>query len=172
MGNSICVPWDDNVSRVHAELVRVGAEWVVADDGVSRNGSYVNGDRVHGRRRLRDGDALRTGRTAFVFRAPQFVEGGHTAPATELPTAATLTPAQRRVLIALARPYATATGFVTPATNSQIAEELVLSIDAIKTHLRALGVKFGVEGLPQNQKRARLVERAFATGVLSQRDLM
>ena len=44
-------------------------------------------------------------------------------------------------------------------------------MDAIKTHLRALFAKFGVEDLPQNQKRARLIERAFQTGLVSERDL-
>src|SRR4051794_12974740 len=45
------VAWDDRVSRVHAELVRTGGEWAVVDDGLSRNGTYVNGERVAGRRR-------------------------------------------------------------------------------------------------------------------------
>jgi hypothetical protein len=34
-----------------------------------------------------------------------------------------------------------------------------------------LFAKFGIEQLPQNQKRARLVERAFFSGVISERDL-
>ena len=41
----------------------------------------------------------------------------------------------------------------------------------MKTHLRALFAKFGVEDLPQNQKRAKLIERAFQTGLVSERDL-
>jgi hypothetical protein len=38
-------------------------------------------------------------------------------------------------------------------------------------HLRALFAKFGVEDLPQNQKRLRLVELALASGVINERDL-
>jgi hypothetical protein len=34
-----------------------------------------------------------------------------------------------------------------------------------------LFAKFGIEDLPQNQKRIRLVERAFYSGVISERDL-
>jgi len=60
---------------------------------------------------------------------------------------------------------------VTPATNQQIADELFVSVDAIKTHLRALFAKFGIEDLPQNQKRVRLVELALKTGVLTVREL-
>ena len=44
-------------------------------------------------------------------------------------------------------------------------------MDAVKTHLRVLFAKFGIEELPQNQKRARLVERAFYSGAITERDL-
>ena len=36
---------------------------------------------------------------------------------------------------------------------------------------RALFAKLGVEGYPQNEKRLRLVERAFQSGAISRRDL-
>jgi len=42
-GADVCLEWDAEVSRVHAELVRVGEDWAVVDDGLSRNGSLVNG---------------------------------------------------------------------------------------------------------------------------------
>ena len=44
--------WDPEVSRVHALLVSVGGALTVVDDGISRNGTFVNGERVIGRRRL------------------------------------------------------------------------------------------------------------------------
>jgi DNA-binding NarL/FixJ family response regulator len=75
------------------------------------------------------------------------------------------------VLLALARPVLAEGSYATPATNRQIAEELFLSIDAVKTHLRALTVKFGIADLPQNRKRARLVELALQNGEISERDL-
>jgi hypothetical protein len=43
-------------------------------------------------------------------------------------------------------------------------------VDAVKKHLRTLFQKFGVAHLPQNEKRARLVERAFAGGFISEHD--
>ena len=61
--------WDDQVSRVHAELWRIGEEWALVDDGLSLNGSFVNGAVVHGRRRLHDGDTLRVGNTALFPRS-------------------------------------------------------------------------------------------------------
>ena len=83
----------------------------------------------------------------------------------------TLTETQRRVLIALCRPFKDSTAFVAPATNEQIAAEVFLSVDAVKKHLRALYEKFGVASLPQYEKRARLIERAFAGGFVSEHDL-
>jgi DNA-binding NarL/FixJ family response regulator len=82
-----------------------------------------------------------------------------------------VSPGQKRVLVALCRPFKEGAAFATPATNQQIADELTLSVDAVKTHLRALFEKFGVEDLPQNQKRVALVERALQSGIVSERDL-
>jgi len=62
-------------------------------------------------------------------------------------------------------------GFATPASNRQIAEELFLSLDAVKMHLTRLFSKFELGEIPQNEKRARLAERALQFGVISQRDL-
>jgi class 3 adenylate cyclase len=59
--------WDPSVSLVHAEAVRLGRHWLIGDDGVSRNGTFVNGERIAGRRRLRDGDVVRVGRTTLYF---------------------------------------------------------------------------------------------------------
>jgi pSer/pThr/pTyr-binding forkhead associated (FHA) protein len=170
-GADVALSWDKQVSRLHAELQCIAGQWTVVDDGLSSNGSFVNGERVAGRRRLADGDALRFGRTQVVFRAPARGRSSMTAVGNEIPTAATLSAAQRRVLVALCRPYKGSPPFATPATNQEIADSLVLSVDAIKTHLRVLFQKFGVEHLPQNQKRARLVERAFLSGVVSEREL-
>jgi pSer/pThr/pTyr-binding forkhead associated (FHA) protein len=167
----VALSWDNQVSRLHAELECIAGQWTVVDDGLSSNGSFVNGERISGRRRLADGDALRFGRTHVVFRAPARGHSSMTAGGDDLPTSESLSPAQRRVLVALCRPYKGSPPFATPATNQEIADSLVLSVDAIKTHLRVLFQKFGVEHLPQNQKRARLVERALLSGVVSEREL-
>ena len=54
----VALPWDTEVSRLHAQLEPVGSDWIVVDDGLSRNGTHVNGERVNGRRRLKDGDRI------------------------------------------------------------------------------------------------------------------
>jgi pSer/pThr/pTyr-binding forkhead associated (FHA) protein len=168
--NPVGLAWDTNVSRVHAQLERVGDAWAVSDDGLSRNGTFVNGDRLTGRRRLIDGDVVRCGDTLVAFCDPARGESRVTDQQEETPLTAQISDAQRRVLLALCRPYKEG-GFAAPASNKQIADELFIGIDAVKTHMRALFYAFGVGHLPQNQKRARLVERAFRTGVVSERDL-
>jgi pSer/pThr/pTyr-binding forkhead associated (FHA) protein len=167
----VSLKWDEQVSRLHAELLRVGEDWTLHDDGLSLNGTFVNGELVRGQRRLQDGDAVRIGRTVLIFRDPRAVESKATAPAGDLHQAVRLSDTQRRVLIELCRPYKQTSAFVTPATNEQIAKELSLSVDAVKKHLRVLFEKFAVTHLAQNEKRARLVERAFAAGFVSEHDL-
>jgi pSer/pThr/pTyr-binding forkhead associated (FHA) protein len=163
--------WDDEVSRLHAEIVRRGEDWTVEDNGLSLNGTFVNAEPVHGHRRLNDGDALRLGSTVIVFRNPGDRESRVTTPSADLRKVVELTDSQRRVLVALCRPFKDSAAFVTPPPNEQIANELFLSVDAVKKHMRALFEKFEVQHLPQNEKRARLVERAFAGGFISERHL-
>jgi class 3 adenylate cyclase len=66
-GADVRLWWDPSVSLLHAEAARLGAHWLVGDDGVSRNGTFVNGERLNGRRRLRHGDVVRVGRTTLAF---------------------------------------------------------------------------------------------------------
>jgi DNA-binding NarL/FixJ family response regulator len=54
-----------------------------------------------------------------------------------------------------------------PASNRQIAEELVVSVQTVKTHMRELFLLFGIGELPQNQKRAELVRQAMLRGAVS-----
>src|SRR5439155_2184977 len=97
----VCLFWDDEVSRVHAELERVGPDWTVADHGLSRNGTFVNGHRIAGRMRLRGGDVVDFGSTQVGFRSPRppldATSDARSRPRPEI------TEAQRRVLVALCR---------------------------------------------------------------------
>jgi pSer/pThr/pTyr-binding forkhead associated (FHA) protein len=168
--NDVALEWDVEVSRLHAELEHVAGEWTLIDDGLSANGSYVNAERLIGRRRLRDGDALRFGSTVVVFRAPRKGASRTTKAAEELTLASRITDAQRRVLVALCEPFTRGKRFATPARNQEIAEQLHLSVDAVKTHLRRLYDLFELEDLPQREKRVRLVELAFELGLVSRAD--
>ena len=54
-----------DLDRVHAALERIGEDWTVVDDGLSHNGTYLNGSRVTSRQRLKDGDVLTVGGVLF-----------------------------------------------------------------------------------------------------------
>jgi hypothetical protein len=167
-GADVPLPWDAEVSRTHALLEQVGRGWMLIDDGLSRNGSFVNGARVVGRRRLADKDRLVVGATQVTYRE---ISGGttQTASAIDAPSAIPLTPMQRKVLIVLCRPVQESAS-ATPATNRQIAEDVFLTVDAVKAHLRVLFDRYGLSQLPQNEKRARLVAIVLEAGVLVPRD--
>ena len=170
--SDVPLPWDTAVSRVHATLERVGEEWTLLDDGSSRNGSFLNGERVHGRRRLTDGDLIRVGFTTMAFVVPRERElpGSSTVAATTTGIPA-FTAAQRRVLLALCRPLVDSR-FGAPSTNQQIAGELFLGVETVKSHMQALFEAFGIQGLPQNQKRAELARLALSRGAVREDELL
>lgn len=167
----VALPADGEVSGLHAQIEFVGSECAVLDDGISRNGTFVNEERVSGRKRLRDGDVIRTGQTRIVFKLPMEAAPVATVVAAGTSEGAGVSPAQRRVLVALCRPFKAGASFATPATNAEIASELHLSVDAVKTHLRALFEKFELGDVPQSGKRVALVQRAMQSGVINERDL-
>lgn len=167
----LSILWDPEISSLHAEITCLGSEWTLIDDGLSTNGTYVNGHRISGRHRLRNGELIRIGRTTLAYSSAQAIRVQETASAGESPRSQALTETQRRVLVALCRPYRDGESFATPATNQQIAAEVYLSVDAVKMHLRTLFAKLELTELPQNQKRTRLAECALQFGLISRREL-
>lgn len=167
----LSIPWDGEVSGLHAELRTRGGEVAILDDGLSKNGTFVNSEEIGGQQRLKDGDLVRVGRTVLIYRTAALgaVKETITAPAP-LPRVQ-LTKMQKEVLISLCRPYRDGTPFARPATNPQIAKELSVSVEAVKMHLRALFAKFALGRLPQGEKRTKLVERALESGIITRRDL-
>lgn len=169
--NDVALTDDEEVSRLHAVFEHVAGHWTIVDDGLSRNGTYVNGDRLAGRRRLRPGDSIRVGGTALTFQEFGAAADEATRVAGAGPNVRALTRTQRSVLVALCRPYKHGAAFANPASNQRIADELFLSVDTVKAHLRILFGKFGVEELPQNRKRVALAERALHSGIVTTHDL-
>jgi hypothetical protein len=168
--NDVTLAWDKEVSRLHAQLERIKGEWCLEDEGLSRNGSYVNGERVTGRRRLRDGDRICFGTTVVAYKAPAKTEFESTVGTATVMAAVTLSETQRKVLVALARPLAES-AFATPAANRTIADELFMSVDAVKAHLRVLFERFELSDLPQNEKRARLAATVLLHGIVTPKEL-
>jgi hypothetical protein len=166
----IALSWDGQVSRLHAALERAGGEWVLEDGGLSRNGSFVNDVRVVDRRRLMHGDLLRFGDTEVEYVNPRR-HGATTALPPTTDNIPAVTPAQKAVLVALCRPLLADPPATLPATNAQITDELVLSLDAVKGHLRDLFARFGLATLPPTEKRVRLAHAALEARIVRRADV-
>lgn len=169
-GCDVGLSWDGMVSRLHARFERSGGSWTVYDGGLSRNGTFLNQQRVDGHRVLNDRDQLRFGTTEMCFRDPR-PQRSRTVMLSKERAGPTVSVAQKKVLLALCRPYKHHSGFARPASNRDIADELVLSVDAVKSHLRNLFAKFALDDLPQNEKRMRLVEQALQHGLVRDSEL-
>ena len=57
---------DSDVEQQHAEIMKENGQYVIEDKG-SRAGTFVNKNRVAGRKVLADGDVINVGRTTIVF---------------------------------------------------------------------------------------------------------
>ena len=156
----LAVPWDAQVSRSHASIECLDGVWTVLDDGRSTNGTFVNEERVQGRRTLRHLDVLRVGATRLRFHDPSQTTDSKLTEVASQGVVPSLTPAQLRVLIALCRP---ADG---PASNEEIADELTVSIDTVKTHMRALFDAFDLQASAPYRKRFELVRIAVDSGLV------
>lgn len=153
---------DPSVSRLHAEIVRRGPYYYVADLGLSRNGTRVNGRPV-ARRVLDDGDVLSFGSARCRMEGLPTEE---LAAEAELRRAAApeLTRREFDVLVSLCRPALSDDAFVTPATAREIAGDLVVTEAAVKQHLLRLYVKFRIpEG---TNRRTRLANEVIALGLV------
>jgi predicted component of type VI protein secretion system len=157
----IALIWDAQVSRSHASIEAVDGVWTVLDDGRSTNGTFVNEERVQGRRTLRHLDVIRVGATRLRFHDPSTTTDSKLTEVAAQAVVPTLTPAQLRVLVALCRP---AGG---PASNEEIADELTVSIDTVKTHMRALFDAFSLQASAPYRKRFELVRLAVDAGMVS-----
>ncbi|WP_053227381.1 FHA domain-containing protein [Solirubrobacter soli] len=162
---TIVLEWDDKVSRLHAEVGRRGGDWLIVDDGLSRNGTYVGGERMSGRRRLRDEDRIVVGATIVAFRAGEAheretqVTDGHVGRGD-------LTAIELLVLQRLCAPLVLE-GADEPMTNEDIAKDIHYSLDGVKRGMTRLLRKFDITERPQ---RRRLAKRAIATGIVSRSD--
>lgn len=134
----------------------------------SRNGTFVNGERVLTERPLRRGDEIRIGRSRLVYRP----ESSTTAidPTATPHGVPDLTRRERDVLLALFGGRIPDAVFFEPATTHEIAVELQVTDAAVKQHLVRLYDKFALR-LPTERTRARLANEALRRGVISVADI-
>lgn len=165
--NDVAISSDGSVSRMHAVFERFPAGWCVRDLN-SRNGTYVNGERIIGERPLHSGDEIRVGKTRITYRVDEPIEYTATEMAAAPPE---LTRREREVLLALCRPVLSGDLFTEPASIHQIAEELVVTDGAVKQHLVNLYDKFGIYDDGSGVRRIRLANEAVRRGAVSLADL-
>jgi len=164
--NDVVLTTDATVSRLHAVIERFPSGWCLRDLG-SRNGTFVNGERILSERVLHAGDEIRVGGTRLVYRAedrPQMTATQASAPAPQL------TARERDVLLALCTPLLSGSLFTEPASVRGIAEALVVTEAAVRQHLLHLYDKFGVPD-DESRRRMRLANEAITRGAVTVADL-
>jgi DNA-binding CsgD family transcriptional regulator len=164
--NDLAVPTDRRLSRLHAAFEHYPAGWCVRDLG-SRNGTFVNGQRIWQEHALTDGDEIRAGSSRFVLRSGHVPAGQPTEAGAPPPE---LTARERDVLVQLCRPLLAGAMFTEPASSREIAAALVVTEAAVKQHLLRLYEKFGIPG-DGERRRVRLANEAMARGAITRADL-
>lgn len=162
--HDIAFPDDLVVSRLHAIVERHGSGWSVRD--LSRNGTFVNGQRVAGERTLQPGDEISVGSHRLVLNAHGVPLGGTLS--GEGPPR--LTTREKEVLIELCRPLLSGVPFPQPATDVEIAARLIVTRDAVKSHVRHLTQKFGLQEA-SGRRRVVLANEAITRRAVDLSDL-
>ena len=160
--NDLALPADPTLSRLHAVLERYEAGWCVRDLG-SRNGTFVNGQRIWSERSLRPATSCGSARPGWSTGAtsPPAAQGTQASePAPEL------TRREREVLVVLCRTVLAGEAFTEPASIREIAEALVVTEAAVKQHLAHLYDKFGIHGGGE-RRRVRLANEALRRGAVT-----
>jgi FHA domain len=162
----ISLAWDPEASRLHAELSWRAGEWTICDDGWSQNGTWVNGLRLAGRRRLADGDLVKVGRTIMGFHQPGATGPGPTMVQGELSAAPRFSEQQQRILRALCRPlFADGDGF-NPASDLEVSDATRIDVGVVSQELDLLARMFGLEDMQRADQRAEVALLAVRSGLV------
>jgi FHA domain len=167
-GMAVSLTWDTRVSALHARVASAGGEWLLADDGWSTNGTFLNDKKIDRSTRLRHKDVIRTGRTQLSFRAGPAAKEMKTAlddPGEELPA---FDATDRAILVELCRRYF-AEELLIPVENKAIAEALHFSEETVSARFRRMYSRSGIN-LGKNQNRAALMSLVIRKGVVTPRD--
>jgi pSer/pThr/pTyr-binding forkhead associated (FHA) protein len=162
----ISLPWDPEASRLHAELSYRAGEWTICDDGWSQNGTWVNGLRLAGRRRLADGDLVKIGRTILGFQQPGSTGPGPTMVQGELSGTPRFSEQQQRILRSLCKPlFADGDGF-NPCSDLEVSDATGIAVDVVSQELDLLARLFGLEDMPRPERRAEVALLAVRSGLV------
>jgi hypothetical protein len=166
--NVVALKNDSTVSRFHAVLENLGSAWSVRDVG-SRNGTYINGEKISAERVLRSGDELRVGNSRLIFWEVKQADEGTFSEATVSVEPAQPPPRLTRreldVLEVLCRPLVSDDPFPEPASVRRMAGELFVTEAAVKQHLQNLYDKFAIP--TEGDRRVRLANEAIRRGAVT-----
>jgi len=162
----IALPWDREVSRLHAQFEFRAGEWTVDDDGWSQNGTFVNEMRLDGQRRLQDGDLVRCGQTTIAFCHTRNVSVEMTLVPGELSATPRFSQQQQQILSELCRPLLGDGDGLTPAADDEIAEALGTDQKTVTTELEHLARSFGLSEMPFFERRAEIAILALRSGLV------
>lgn len=162
----IALPWDREVSRLHAQFEFRAGEWTVDDDGWSQNGTFVNEMRVDGQRRLHAGDLVRCGQTTIEFCHNRNVSVEMTLVPGELSATPRFSHQQQQVLQELCRPLLGDGEGLTPSADDEIAERLGTDQRTVTTELEHLARQFGLSEMPFFERRAEIAMLALRSGLI------
>ena len=166
--NAVSLEHDETVSRLHAVFENLGFAWSIRDMG-SRNGTYLNGERITAERVLHSGDEVRVGKSRLIFWEVRDAGEGRldeetvTAQPAELPPR--LTRREVDVLVVLCRPLVSDDPFPEPASVRRMATELFVTEAAVKQHLQNLYDKFSIPS--EGDRRVRLANEALRRGAVT-----
>jgi pSer/pThr/pTyr-binding forkhead associated (FHA) protein len=166
----VSLPWDPEISRLHAEVLKRAGEWVIVDDGLSQNGTFVNGIAVDGRRRLADGDLITLGRTNLTFCDPRDPGNDVTLSLSELAPVRTYSEQQQQVLRALCAPLVGDGEGVRPAGDVAVAAAVGLPVAVVGRELDAVALSFGYGDLSSEERRLRTALTAIRSGLVAPGD--
>jgi pSer/pThr/pTyr-binding forkhead associated (FHA) protein len=162
----LSLPWDPEVSRLHAEFERRAGEWTVCDDGWSQNGTWVNGIRLHGRRRLHDGDLVRIGQTVVAFCSPGLRGSIVTMVPGRLSSSPRFSDQQQHILRALCAPLLGDGEGIEPLSDEAIAETTGVPLPVVIAEIDHLGRSFGLMDMPRPERRAEIALLALRAGLV------
>lgn len=134
---------DAGISRLHAILEPIDGGWRISDLG-SRNGTFVNGNRIAGAVALRPGDEIRIGAWRLSFlddTADQDSTLFENEDSGALPSAPTvdLSAREKEVLALLAQ----------GDTDDEIARALFIAVATVRSHLDRIRDKTGCRRRPE-----------------------
>jgi pSer/pThr/pTyr-binding forkhead associated (FHA) protein len=166
--NDVALEHDETVSRLHAVFENLGFAWSLRDLG-SRNGTFLNGEKITAERVLRSGDEVRVGKSRLLFWEVKETKDGRldeeTVTAQPMEQPPRLTRRELDVLVVLCRPLVSDDPFPEPASVRRMAGELFVTEAAVKQHLQNLYDKFTIPA--EGDRRVRLANEALRRGAVT-----